>query len=54
MTMWTPALGWQMLPLSWLSIFLSESVNGPVALMTHLARTSNSFPAMKTAMMKTR
>lgn len=42
--MCTPALGWQMLAVSWLSIFLSESVNGPVALMTHLARTSNSLP----------
>lgn len=44
MTMWTPALGWQMFDVSWLSIFLRESVNGPVALITHLAFTSNSCP----------
>lgn len=47
MTMCTPALGWQMLAVSWLSIFLSESVKGPVALMTHLARTSNSLPEIE-------
>lgn len=48
MTMWTPALGWQIFWLSWLSIFLRESVNGPVALITHFAFTSNSFPVSKT------
>lgn len=36
---------------SWLSIFLSESVNGPVALITHLAFTSNSFPVRVMMMM---
>ena len=43
--MWTPALGWQMFSFFWSSIFLRESVKGPVALMTHLALTSNSCPA---------
>lgn len=48
MTMCTPALGWQMLGTSSSSILRTESVKGPVALITHLALTSNSFPGRGT------
>lgn len=45
--MWTPALAWQMVAALLSSILRTESVKGPVALITHLALTSNSCPAKK-------
>lgn len=45
--MWTPALGWQMAAALLSSILRTESVKGPVALITHLALTSNSCPVKK-------
>lgn len=42
--MWTPALGWQIIGHFSSSILLIESVNGPVAFITHFALTSHSSP----------
>ena len=41
-----PALGWTMVGTSGLSIFLIESVKGPVALTTTFALTSHSSPVI--------
>lgn len=44
--MCTPALGWQIIGHSSSSIFLIESVNGPVALITDFALMSHSAPIL--------
>lgn len=51
--MWTPALGWQIAVAHLSSILRTVSVKGPVALITHLALTSNSCPVKESSISHT-